>query len=208
MVLNPEDILKLVLAIAAGGAIGLERELHHKAAGFRTIILICMGATLVTILDVRMGSSGRIAANIVTGIGFLGAGVILHEENQIKGLTTAAAVWLSAALGIGIGSGALLLSLVTCAFLIVVMTIFSRFERKLGGIYDRRTYEITLPCDLEKLNSIENEIRACGLRVGEVQRMKSGGVMQCAVEVSGTSARQNQFVERMLEDEQIEKLEW
>ena len=99
MIISPEDILILFLSILAGGSFGLERELHHKAAGFRTIILICLGATLFTILDKQMEGAGRIAANIVTGVGFLGAGVILHEENRVRGLTTSASVWLAAALG-------------------------------------------------------------------------------------------------------------
>ena len=95
MILNPEDILKILLAVIAGGLIGIEREFRDKAAGFRTLIFICTGACLFTILSAKLApnDSVRIAANIVTGVGFLGAGVILRDGGKVIGLTTAAMIW-------------------------------------------------------------------------------------------------------------------
>jgi putative Mg2+ transporter-C (MgtC) family protein len=104
MYLSMEDVVKIILAVAAGGLIGLEREFRDKAAGFRTLIFICMGAALFTIFSARLAGTNdptRIAANIVSGVGFLGAGVILREGGRVIGLTTAATIWLTAALGIG-----------------------------------------------------------------------------------------------------------
>ncbi|HQN43268.1 MAG TPA: MgtC/SapB family protein, partial [Anaerolineaceae bacterium] len=97
MYLQPEDLLKIVLAVLVGGLIGIEREYRDKAAGFRTLIFICVGAALFTILSVRLAGDKdptRIAASIVTGVGFLGAGVILRDGGRVIGLTTAAAIWL------------------------------------------------------------------------------------------------------------------
>ena len=101
---------KLMAAILVGGGIGLERELRRKPAGLRTNILICMGSALLMDLSMGItvthgGDPGRIAAQVVTGIGFLGAGTILHTRGQITGLTSAATIWVVAALGLTIGAG-------------------------------------------------------------------------------------------------------
>lgn len=101
---------KLVVAVLVGGGIGLERELARKPAGLRTNILICVGSALLMDLGMGLaeahgGDPGRIAAQVVTGIGFLGAGTILHTRGMITGLTSAATIWVVAALGLTIGAG-------------------------------------------------------------------------------------------------------
>jgi hypothetical protein len=101
---------KLLVAIIAGGAVGFERELRGKPAGLRTNILICLGSALLMDLSVRIaddynGDPGRIAAQVVTGIGFLGAGTILHTRGTITGLTSAATIWVVAAIGLTAGAG-------------------------------------------------------------------------------------------------------
>ena len=102
-------LFKLVLVFLTGGLIGIERELKSKSAGFRTIMLICMGSFLFTSFSQLISPStpDRIASNIVTGIGFLGAGVIFRDNNRVNGLTTAASIWVTAALGMGISDGTL-----------------------------------------------------------------------------------------------------
>src|SRR5512146_419929 len=125
MLITYEDLIKIGLAILVGGLIGAEREDRDKAAGFRTIILITLGSTLFTIFSVKLAGPGndpmRVAANILTGIGFIGAGAILRGERGVVGLTTAATIWLSAALGLGIGGGEYILSLVTTALILAVL---------------------------------------------------------------------------------------
>src|SRR6059058_333529 len=100
-------IFRLLLAVAVGGLIGAEREFRSKSAGFRTMILICLGSFLFTTFSKQMegGSTDRIASNIVTGIGFLGAGVIFKSDNRVNGITTAATIWAVAAMGMGIADG-------------------------------------------------------------------------------------------------------
>lgn len=211
MVITPEDLIKLVLAIIAGGAVGLERELTHKAAGFRTITLICVGATVFTILDSRIAGtsgSGRIAANIVTGIGFLGAGVIMHEANRVKGLTTAASVWVSAALGMGIGSGAYLISFAATALVLIVMRIFSLLERGIANRWELRRYQISLPCDFSKVNQVEEKMRTCGLRVGSSQRMKHSGQLICTWDATGPTSKHDCFVEGAVVDPEVKEIVW
>lgn len=101
---------KLIAAVLIGGGIGLERELKHKPAGLRTNILICLGSAILMDLSMSIaathgGDPARIAAQVVTGIGFLGAGTILHTRGQITGLTSAATIWVVAALGLTVGAG-------------------------------------------------------------------------------------------------------
>jgi putative Mg2+ transporter-C (MgtC) family protein len=115
--IETDDILKLLLSVVLGGLIGGEREFYDKPAGFRTNILICMGSTLFTMFSLKVGSHygmdpARIAAQVVTGIGFLGAGAIIRRGEAITGLTTAAAIWLVASIGMGVGAGYYSISLI------------------------------------------------------------------------------------------------
>jgi putative Mg2+ transporter-C (MgtC) family protein len=133
--------LRLALAAALGGAIGLEREYRHKPAGLRTNMLIALGSALFSVMSVQLGSGAgspdRIAAQVVTGIGFLGAGAILRSGENIHGLTTAVTIWVNAAIGMAAGLGAYAvasvgaaITLVVLAFLPVMERLFERRERQ------------------------------------------------------------------------------
>src|ERR1043165_5096849 len=104
-----EVMLRLLLAVGLGGAIGLEREFRRKPAGLRTNILIALGASLFTMVSLALahdgGTSDRVAAQIVTGIGFLGAGAIMRTGRNVHGMTTAATIWVNAAVGMAAGAG-------------------------------------------------------------------------------------------------------
>lgn len=139
-----ELIRRLALAAALGGLIGAERELRHKSAGFRTNILIAIGSALFTILSAALAANGtgdptRIAAQIVTGIGFLGAGAIIRTRSGVQGLTTAATVWVNSALGVAAGSGTFRLALVGGAITLAVLLILGPVERALERRRDRGT---------------------------------------------------------------------
>lgn len=133
-------LLRIFISFVAGGFIGWDRERRLQPAGLRTHILICMGATLVmlisifvpqTFVDFQNGDPGRIAAQAVTGIGFLGAGAILKMGVNIKGLTTAASIWITAALGLAIGCGLYLVSLVSVAIILFVLWALDVFEKRM-----------------------------------------------------------------------------
>lgn len=182
MILLPEDIIKLLLAVVVGGLIGAEREFRDKAAGFRTIIFICVGAALFTIFSIKLGGNAdpvRIAASIVTGIGFLGAGAILRDAGRIVGLTTASTIWLAAALGMGIGGGHLLLTLVATAIVLVVLWVFPGVESFIDNLRHTRTYEIVCAFGPERHEELRRLFVDCGLRVTEGKRRKSGEDMIC-----------------------------
>ena len=137
-----ENLIKLGMAVLVGGVIGAEREYQDKAAGFRTIILITVGSTLFTILSLTLdpgNTQTRIAANIVTGIGFLGAGAIIREHGKVGGLTTAATIWLSAALGMGIGAGELVFISISTVVTLIVLLLFPHIEKRIDHIRESRT---------------------------------------------------------------------
>jgi len=163
----PEDALKLVLAIMIGGALGAERELRNKAAGFRTMICICVGATLFTLFSQRLGlgDPGRVAAQIVSGIGFLGAGVIWRDTSRVSGLTTAATIWLTAALGMGLATGAYGLVFLVTAVVLVVLVLFPRFELMIEVRRRHRVYECILPARLPCLERLRQMVAEHGQRV-------------------------------------------
>ncbi len=124
----PEDVLSIVLATVLGASIGLERELSGKAAGLRTNVLICLGAAVFTIISKRMvegtdSSLVRIAAQIVTGVGFLGAGAVIQDRRGVHGLTTAATIWLVASIGMGCGAGFHKLSVISTLLAIIVLVV-------------------------------------------------------------------------------------
>ena len=123
-------ILRLILAALVGGVIGLDRERAHKWAGIRTLLLVCLGSALFTIVSIfgfgDPADPSRLAAGIVVGIGFLGAGVILHSERGVVGLTTAAAVWAVAAVGVAIGCGLYLVALATAILILVALRLHTK----------------------------------------------------------------------------------
>jgi putative Mg2+ transporter-C (MgtC) family protein len=130
-----EIVLRLALAAGLGAALGLEREWRQKPAGLRTNILIALGAALFTILSLRLGTdTARIAAQVVTGIGFLGAGAILRSGRSVHGMTTAATIWVNAAIGMAAGAGefemATVATVVTLLVLVVLPPIEGFFERR------------------------------------------------------------------------------
>jgi putative Mg2+ transporter-C (MgtC) family protein len=131
--------IKLALAMLCGAAIGFERELHDKPAGLRTNMLICVGSTLITMVSlhvaltyaerqVNIADPGRIAAQIVSGIGFLGAGTIIQARGSVHGLTTAATMWVLAGVGLAIGSGAYAPALATTVILLGTLAVLGRLE--------------------------------------------------------------------------------
>lgn len=129
-------------AVVLGGLIGLERELGHKPVGLRTNILICLGAAIFTIVSVQMGrtmegSSVRIAAQIVGGVGFLGAGAIIRDRGTVQGATTAATIWLVASLGMACGAGFFVLAtvgtLLTLFVLFALHPLEERLDRRIRG---------------------------------------------------------------------------
>lgn len=137
-------IFKLFLSLLLGAIIGFERHRKGQIAGMRTFALISMGATLAMLVSIyipqeymglKNGDPGRIAAQVISGIGFLGAGAIIQMKGSVRGLTTAAGIWVSACIGLAVGAGMYLISILTCALIIFILVKMESFEHRLfkGG---------------------------------------------------------------------------
>jgi putative Mg2+ transporter-C (MgtC) family protein len=164
-------MFRLVLAVFLGGAIGLERESRGRPAGLRTHILVCLGATIIMIASTRMAivsqalpptsriqvDPGRIAAGVVTGIGFLGAGAIIRIGDLVRGLTTAGCIWFVAGLGITIGQGLYALAIVSTILALAVLLVLTQVERHMQPIVYR---SIVVLAALPQAESIEKGCRA------------------------------------------------
>jgi len=207
MSMTIELLIKLGVALVVGGMIGAEREFRDKAAGFRTIIFITVGATLFTIFsDILAGDENdpaRVAANIVTGIGFLGAGAIMREGGRVAGLTTAATIWLSAALGMGIGSGQFLLVGTGTAVVLFVLWIFPTFEHWIDNISHSRTYKVHIPLDSDKATELDDAFERLSLRVFGQHIVKSQDYMICSWTAQGTPKNHDRLIKALLSDKEV-----
>lgn len=211
MLLTIDILIKLGLSILLGGIIGAEREFRDKTAGFRTMILICTGSTLFTIFSHGLTTTGdpnRIAANIVTGIGFLGAGAILRDGSRITGLTTASAIWLTAAVGVGVGGGYYLLAATATLAILVVLWIFPNIEGWIDNLRHSRTYHITCSLDLETYKRLDHLFGECALRVYSRKRVKSNGHLVCTWVTAGKPNNHEQLVEKLLVDETVSDIQF
>lgn len=133
MISTFETILRLILSALVGGLIGMEREFNNRPAGLRTHILVCIGSTLIMLVSIYgfndLADPSRLAAGVVSGIGFLGAGTILRTGSNIEGLTTAASLWICAGIGLAIGAGFYLESIFTAALVLFSLTSLGKLDR-------------------------------------------------------------------------------
>jgi putative Mg2+ transporter-C (MgtC) family protein len=199
-----EDFLKLMLSFVLGAIIGTEREYRSKSAGLRTLILISVGSTLFTIISTKTGpDAGRIAANIVTGIGFLGAGIIFREDNRVVGLTTAAIVWVTAALGMGIGVGLYTLSIasfVIAGLSLVILTPVQKLIRKKSQI---RNYQVMCVYQRKTLKNYEDLFHQHDLKILRGEQSRSGSHITGSWSLQGAGQAHEKLTEYLLNDQDI-----
>ncbi|MBI5095859.1 MAG: MgtC/SapB family protein [Candidatus Hydrogenedentes bacterium] len=182
----PDILWRLTLAVLLAGAIGMERGRRGYSAGLRTHVLVCLGATLAMIVSDVIAremvitnpaipfDKTRMAAGVITGVGFLGAGTIMHVGTTQRGLTTAAMIWFVAMLGIVIGVGLYVIAASATAFALIVAICFEFVEKKLP-MANRFSVAIRMPSGLQQMQEIEEAIRAEGFQV-EASRLKISGV--------------------------------
>jgi putative Mg2+ transporter-C (MgtC) family protein len=209
MFLTVDDLAKLGLAMLLAGLVGAERSFHDKAAGFRTMILISVGATLFTLISLNMGGAedpARIAANIVSGIGFLGAGAILRDRGRITGLTTAATIWLAAAIGMGVGAGQWALTTAATGVVLIVLLLFPPVEIWIDSLRHTASYEVVFPPGPDRGEDLLRLFSESRLRVRSVRRTKSPSGQVYRFEVYGSPRRHDEVVGKLLLLEELVEL--
>lgn len=172
-----EALFKLVLAMVLGAIVGVERELSGRPAGARTHMLVCLGAALFTLISVSFGSAtpDRIAAQVVTGIGFLGAGTILRSGPEIKGLTTASSIWAVAAIGMSIAVGGPFywIALAAAIMTLVTLRLVRRFEREVLDSERESAVDLVVT-GTSVVTEVITSLQAAGARLHRFEMSPSG----------------------------------
>lgn len=204
----PGDIIKFTIAVLLGAIIGAEREYRSKSAGLRTMILVCSGACLFTLISQHLGPANpdRIAANIITGIGFLGAGVIFKEENRVNGITTATAIWMVAALGMSVGAGYILLAALATISVLLVLILLKNLEAYIEKANQLRNYKIVCEYNNETLSRYETLFKKCNLKALRASQSKVGNNITGHWLVQGRAIDHEQLIQLLLTDETIKEL--
>ena len=202
---------KLIVALIVGAIIGAEREYRSKAAGFRTVILVTVGSCLFTILSVQLGSIGdgsRIAANIVTGIGFLGAGAIYRDKISIRGITTATTIWISAAIGMAVGCGQYSLTIWVTSIAMVILLSFSWFQRFIDRVNQEKLYKITFGEDqMDQIQFIEKLFDSYRLQCFRVKQIKHKEEIVIVYTANGKERNHDLFLSELYLQSQIKAFE-
>lgn len=207
-----EIILKLIMAVALGGLIGIEREASQKPAGFRTNVLVCIGSATMMSLAVALvqGSNAtpdtliRMAAGVVTGIGFLGAGTIIHARGMVIGLTTATTIWVVAGLGLVIGAGYYIPALILTALIIATLIAF----RKIEDIYLKKHifhYHLKYKDAPDLLSRLRKLSFHHGIKVEKLSIKKDGESLSITFSAVGSEEKEQDFNEALLTLGQLEE---
>jgi putative Mg2+ transporter-C (MgtC) family protein len=205
-----DDFIKILASTVVGALIGLEREYRSKSAGLRTFTLISVGSTIFTILSEKMGvamSPDRIAANVVTGIGFLGAGVIFKMDDRVKGLTTATIIWVTASLGMAIGDGHILLSFLGTIVVYIVLGLFVKLEVIMERYGQTRNYKIVCNYSPEMYKRLEIIFEQCKLTAKREKQIVTKETLTSNWSVRGRSSKHDKLVKRLMADKDVRELE-
>jgi len=205
------NTISLLIATALGAAIGIERELSDKAAGLRTNILICVGACLFMIVSREFtgqptADPTRIAAQIVSGIGFLGAGAIMRDGEHVTGLTTAATIWVVAAIGMSVGYGNYRTACLTTILVLVVQAVFPRLDAYIDELRQRHTFRISSDLNDDGLEQIKTIFRDADVNVLRRKLMKKNGLYYSEWYVSGPRLEQKNVVRLLLNNTHVREL--
>ncbi|ASW74438.1 magnesium transporter MgtC [Chryseobacterium piperi] len=206
-----DDIFPILFSIFVGGIVGIEREYQLKSAGLRTMILVTLGSCIFTMLSLSIGGEGspdRIAANIITGIGFVGAGVIFKEESRVSGLTTAVTIWICAALGMTIGAGYYKEAVVGSIAVFLLLILFNNIQSIIDKISIRYMYQITLPYGSNVIDEYESLIKEYHLKPCRWKEMRSGERYTIIWSVQGAAKNHKKCMKALFNDKVIEEFKY
>lgn len=169
-------VTKLVLSLVLGASIGFERRRKGQIAGLRTFALISMGATLAMLISIfipqeyfglKNGDPGRIAAQVVSGVGFLGAGAIIQMKGSVRGLTTAAGIWMTACIGLSVGAGMYLISIIATLLIIFILVNIERIEQRHNFMWESKILRVKVHGILEDIQPMRDIIKSNNVRISD-----------------------------------------
>lgn len=208
--MNEDLLFKFLIAALFGGIIGAEREYRSKSAGFRTMIMISVGSCLFTMISSLISNTNapeRIASNIVTGIGFLGAGVIFRGENRVNGITTAATIWAVAAIGMAVGMGQYEASAYACILIILILAVLPYVEAVIDQLHQTRTYSIQCVYSETIVDHIHGALKKHHLKNTTINQVKQGNTITFNGLARGQAQNLQKFTDAMWKDENILRFE-
>jgi putative Mg2+ transporter-C (MgtC) family protein len=206
-----EILGRFLLAALWGGIVGAEREYRSKSAGFRTMIMISMGSCFFTMMSVLIGgenNADRIASNILTGIGFLGAGVIFRGENRVNGITTAATIWAVAAVGMGIGAGHYFASASASVLILLVLAVLPYIENVIDKFNQSKVYSIQMDFKENSRLPFEKLFKEYNLKFRLIKEIKEGNSLSATWQVHGHAIKHGQCIAAIMKEEMVKRFEY
>ena len=206
-----EILARFLLAALWGGIVGAERQYRSKSAGFRTMTMISVGACFFTMMSMWIGSGNnpdRIASNIVTGIGFLGAGVIFRGDNRVNGITTAATIWAVAAVGMGIGAGYYFASACASILILIVLALLPSIENIIDKLNQSKIYLIKCAYSENAVLHFEQQLQQNNLHYKLTNQVKEANELSTTWQVQGHAKNHQQFISTVIKDEMIMRFEY
>ncbi len=206
-------VIRLIIALTVGAAVGLEREFQGKPAGIRTNMLMCIGSCLIMIISLeiartagRVADPGRIAAQVVTGVGFLGAGAIIRSRFHVTGLTTAATIWVLSALGLAIGAGYILLALAGAVCITITLTLIKYIEKAIVRIRSSHIIQLTLEPSRGIIGSIIEEFNALDISSEALDVKRLGKTWTATFEYTTNRSKHGRLVEVLSKLDGVESI--
>ncbi|PWN63678.1 magnesium transporter MgtC [Chryseobacterium phosphatilyticum] len=198
------ELLLILISVILGLMIGAEREYRNKSAGLRTFILVCFGSCLFTILSIKIGVANpdRLAANIITGIGFLGAGVIFKGENKIEGITTATTIWATASIGMAVGSGYVYFSLLGTALVLIILSALTYLQTFIDNYHKIREYRISVETSVD-VKHCEEIFKKYHLQFVMIKQQYSQGNLTVIWRLTGKTEHHEELMKNLVDDPKI-----
>jgi putative Mg2+ transporter-C (MgtC) family protein len=208
---------RLVLAALLGATVGLERELAGKPAGLRTTLLICVGAAMFTELSLQIaglaavggdalrGDPARLAAQIIPGIGFIGAGAILHARGRVTGLTTAATLWVVTAIGIAVGAGAYVEAIGTTVMVLATLLLLRRFEAVIRRRLSHRRYTASIEGETDVFERLVTQFKERKLTLHVETMERTGDEMEVTFRLAGPQHEHDTLVKHLLREKGVRR---
>ena len=203
---NTDYALRILISFAIGSIIGFEREYRSKAAGLRTMIMICLGSTIFTIISLILdpNSKDRVASTIVTGVGFLGAGIIFKDGLSVTGLTTASTIWIASALGMAIGVGEYFVAFFSSAVVLIVLSLLEKLQLLIEQLHQVRSYKISTKTTDEFITSMENELIKRKIEFRRKRDLKDKDSYLLIYDISGNEKKLDAFNDFLKSNSHVE----